>query len=71
MESLQVESDIQIHYQYPEYGWPILLEEDLKELKKMLDAKIIVPLRISEWIANLLLVRKRMVKLDCVWILGI
>ena len=29
-----------------------------KEVKKLLDAKIIVPLRYSEWIANLVLVRK-------------
>jgi len=30
-----------------------------KELKRMLDAKIIVPLRYSKWIANLVLVRKK------------
>jgi len=30
-----------------------------KELKQMLDAKIIVPLRYSKWIANLVLVRKK------------
>jgi hypothetical protein len=30
-----------------------------KEIKKMLDAKIIIPLRYSEWIANLVPVRKK------------
>jgi len=30
-----------------------------KELKKLLDAKIIVPLRYSEWIANLVRIRKK------------
>jgi len=30
-----------------------------KEVKKLLDAQIIVPLRYSEWVANLVLVRKK------------
>ena len=30
-----------------------------KELKRMLDAKIIVPLRYSNWVANLVPVRKK------------
>jgi len=30
-----------------------------KDVKKMLDAKIIIPLRYSEWIANLVHVRKK------------
>ena len=30
-----------------------------KEVKKLLDAKIIVPLRYSSWAANLVLVRKK------------
>jgi len=30
-----------------------------KEIKKLLDAKIIVPLRYSKWIANLVVVRKK------------
>jgi hypothetical protein len=30
-----------------------------KEVKKLLDAKIIVPLSYSEWVANLVLVRKK------------
>jgi hypothetical protein len=30
-----------------------------KEVKKLLDAKIIVPLRYSEWVANLVPVRKK------------
>ena len=30
-----------------------------KEVKKLLDAKIIVPLRYSSWVANLVLVRKK------------
>jgi len=30
-----------------------------KEIKKFLDAKIIVPLRYSKWIANLVIVRKK------------
>jgi hypothetical protein len=38
---------------------PILLPFMEKEIKKMLDAKIIIPLRYSEWIANLVPVRKK------------
>jgi hypothetical protein len=30
-----------------------------KEVKKILDAKIIIPLRYSEWVAKLVLVRKK------------
>jgi hypothetical protein len=30
-----------------------------KEVKKILDAKIIIPLRYSKWVANLVLVRKK------------
>jgi hypothetical protein len=37
---------------------PILLLVIEKELKKLLDAKIIVPLRYSKWVANLVSVRK-------------
>jgi hypothetical protein len=32
------------------------------EVKKLLDAKIIIPLRYSKWVANLVLVRKKMEK---------
>lgn len=42
-----------------------------KEFKKLLEAKIILPLRYSNWVDNLVLVRKRMVRLDYGWILGI
>ena len=38
---------------------PMLYPVIEKELKRMLDAKIIVPLRYSKWIANLVLVRKK------------
>jgi len=38
---------------------PMLLPVIQKELKKILDAKIIVPLRYSRWIANLVPVRKK------------
>jgi hypothetical protein len=38
---------------------PILLPVIKKEVKKLLDAKIIVPLRYSEWVANLVSVRKK------------
>ena len=38
---------------------PILLPTIEKELKKLLDAKIIIPLRYFDWIANLVLVRKK------------
>jgi ribonuclease HI len=47
---------------------PMLLPIMEKEVKKLLDAKIIIPLRYSEWVANLVPVRKRMVKLDFVLI---
>ena len=37
---------------------PMLLPIMEKEVKKLLDAKIIIPLRYSEWLAKLVLVRK-------------
>jgi hypothetical protein len=49
----------------------ILLPVIEREVKKILDAKIIVPLRYSEWVANLFPVRKkRTKKSDSVWISG-
>jgi hypothetical protein len=38
---------------------PILLPVIEREVKNLLDAKIIVPLRYSEWVANLVLARKK------------
>jgi hypothetical protein len=38
---------------------PMLLPVMEKEVKKILDAKIIIPLRYSEWVANLVPVRKK------------
>jgi hypothetical protein len=38
---------------------PMLLPITEKEVKKLLDAKIIIPLRYSEWVANLVPVRKK------------
>ena len=38
---------------------PLLMSIIEKELKRMLDAKIIVPLRYSYWVANLVPVRKK------------
>jgi hypothetical protein len=38
---------------------PMLLPIMEKEVKKLLDAQIIVPLRYSEWVANLVPVRKK------------
>jgi len=38
---------------------PMLLPVMEKEVKKLLDAQIIVPLRYSEWVANLVPVRKK------------
>jgi hypothetical protein len=38
---------------------PMLLPVMEKEVKKLLDAQIIVPLRYFEWVANLVLVRKK------------
>ena len=38
---------------------PTLLSFIEKEVKKLLDAKIIVPLRYSTWVANLVPVRKK------------
>jgi hypothetical protein len=42
-----------------------------KEVKNILDEKIIVPLRYSEWVANFIPVRKIMEKSDSVSISGI
>jgi hypothetical protein len=38
---------------------PIMLPMIEKEVKKLLDAKIIIPLRYSDWVANLVPVRKK------------
>ena len=38
---------------------PLLLPTMEREIKKLLDARIIIPLRYSEWIANLVSVRKK------------
>jgi hypothetical protein len=38
---------------------PMLLPIMEREVKKLLDAQIIVPLRFSEWVVNLVLVRKK------------
>ena len=38
---------------------PMLLPIMKREVKKLLDAQIIIPLRYSEWVANLVLVRKK------------
>jgi len=38
---------------------PILLSVVEREVKKFLDAKIIVPLRYSDWVANLVPIRKK------------
>jgi hypothetical protein len=38
---------------------PLLLPVIEKEIKKFLDAKIIIPLRYSKWIANLVIVRNK------------
>ena len=38
---------------------PILLPIIEKEVRKLLDAKIIIPIRYSEWVANLVPVRKK------------
>jgi hypothetical protein len=38
---------------------PMLLPIMKREVKKLLDAQIIVPLRYSEWVAKLVLVRKK------------
>jgi hypothetical protein len=42
----------------------MLLRVMEKEVKNILDAKIIIPLRYSEWVANLVPVRKKMEKSD-------
>ena len=39
---------------------PLLLPVIEKEIKNILNAKIIIPLRYSKWIANLVIVRKKM-----------
>ena len=38
---------------------PMLLPIMEREVKKLLDAQIIVPLRYYEWVANLILIRKK------------
>jgi hypothetical protein len=38
---------------------PMLMSIIEKEMKRMLDARIIVPLRYSDWVANLVPVRKK------------
>jgi hypothetical protein len=38
---------------------PMLLAIMEKEFKKLLDAQIIIPLRYSKWVANLVPVRKK------------
>jgi len=38
---------------------PLLLSLIEKEVRKLFDAKIIVALRFSKWLANLVLVRKK------------
>jgi ribonuclease HI len=38
---------------------PLLLPTMEREIKKLLDARIIIPLKYSEWISNLVLVRKK------------
>ena len=38
---------------------PLLLPVVEKEIQKLLNAKIIIPLRYSKWIANLVIVRKK------------
>jgi hypothetical protein len=47
---------------------PMLVSIIEKDLKKMLRARIIVPLRYLDWVANLILVRKRVGKYSCVLI---
>ena len=49
----------------------ILLPVVEREVKKLLDTKIIVPLRYSDWVENLVPARKRVERLDCVLILEI
>ena len=41
-----------------------------KEVKKLFYAKIIVSLRFSKWVANLVLVRKKIEKSGYMWISG-
>jgi hypothetical protein len=41
------------------YFNPMLLPTMEKEIKKLLDAKIIIPLRYSDWIANLVPIRNK------------
>ena len=50
---------------------PLLLPAIKKEIKKLLQAKIIVPLRYSEWVANLVHVRKKNGEIRFVWISAI
>jgi hypothetical protein len=47
---------------------PMLLPIMEREVKKLLDAQIIIPLRYSEWVANLVPVRKKNGVIGCVLI---
>ena len=42
---------------------PLLLPVIEKEIQKLLNAKIIIPLRYSKWIANLVIMRKKNVEI--------
>jgi hypothetical protein len=42
-----------------------------KELKNFLDAMIVIPLGYSEWVGDLVLVRKKIGRSSSVWILQI
>ena len=46
---------------------PMLFPIIEKEIKKLFDAKIIVTLRFSKCVANLVHVRKNNGEIDCVW----
>jgi hypothetical protein len=49
---------------------PKLAPQIQKELQKMVDAKIIAPIRYSSWMANLVVVQKKSGDIHCVWTLG-
>jgi hypothetical protein len=49
---------------------PMLMPVMEREVKKLLDAQIIVPLRYSEWVANLVLVKKKVEKSGSMLISG-
>jgi hypothetical protein len=50
---------------------PLLLPLIEKEVRQLFDAKIIMSLIFSKWLANFIPVRKKVVKLGCVWIFKI